>query len=59
LLFTWLAPLLDIKPWAAQLDLPLGHALSDPVRSGWFDTVDLSKPHTPESLRANPLDGDG
>jgi len=48
-------PLLDIKPWAAPLDLPHGHALTESVRSGWFDTVDLSRPHTPASLRA---DGD-
>ncbi|MEQ1702061.1 MAG: SAM-dependent methyltransferase [Ilumatobacteraceae bacterium] len=45
-------PLLDIKPWAAPLDLPHGHSLTDSVRSGWFDTVDLSRPHTPASLRA-------
>ncbi len=45
-------PLLDIKPWAARLDLPHGHSLTDNVRSGWFDTVDLSRPHTPASLRA-------
>jgi tRNA-Thr(GGU) m(6)t(6)A37 methyltransferase TsaA len=43
---------LDIKPWAAPLDLPHGHALADPVRSGWFDTVDLTAAHTPSSLRA-------
>lgn len=45
-------PLLDIKPWAAPLDLPHG-APSGLVRSGWFDTVDLSGPHTPQSLRKN------
>jgi tRNA (adenine37-N6)-methyltransferase len=45
-------PLLDIKPWAAPLDLPPGAALTNPVRSGWFDTVDLTQPHTPDSLRA-------
>jgi tRNA (adenine37-N6)-methyltransferase len=44
-------PLLDVKPWAAPLDLPHGHRLTEPVRSGWFDTVDLGAPHTPESLR--------
>ena len=44
-------PLLDIKPWAAPLDLPHG-ALTGAVRSGWFDTVDLSGPHTPQSLRS-------
>lgn len=44
-------PLLDIKPWAAPIDLPHGHALTEPVRSGWLDTVDLSQPHTPASLR--------
>lgn len=49
-------PLLDIKPWAAPVDLPHGHTLTNhDVRSGWFDTVDLSRPHTPASLRA---DGD-
>ena len=46
-------PLLDIKPWAAVIDLPHGHTLTQPVRSGWFDTADLSGPHTPDSLRAN------
>jgi hypothetical protein len=47
-------PLLDIKPWAAPLDLPFG-ASDGAVRSGWFDTVDLSGPHTPQSLRSrNP-----
>ena len=46
-------PLLDVKPWAARLDLPHGHTLDRAVRSGWFDTVDLSGAHTPESLRAN------
>ncbi len=45
-------PVLDIKPWAAPLDLPHGHALVDPVRSGWFDTVDMTAAHTPASLRA-------
>lgn len=51
-------PLLDIKPWAAPLDLPHGHGLTHDVRSGWFDTVDLSRPHTPASLRGNRIDGD-
>lgn len=46
-------PLLDIKPWAAPLDLPPGHTLTESVRSGWFDTVDLTRPHTPASLRAD------
>jgi tRNA-Thr(GGU) m(6)t(6)A37 methyltransferase TsaA len=45
-------PLLDVKPWAAPLDLPRD-ALTGAVRSGWFDTVDLSGPHTPLSLRRN------
>ncbi|MEO5899755.1 MAG: TrmO family methyltransferase [Ilumatobacteraceae bacterium] len=45
-------PLLDVKPWAGALDLPHGHTLTQPVRSGWFDTVDLTGPHTPASLRA-------
>ena len=44
-------PLLDIKPWVASLDIPHGHALVDEVRSGWFDDVDVSRPHTPASLR--------
>jgi hypothetical protein len=26
-------------------------AMAGAVRSGWFDTVDLSGPHTPQSLR--------
>lgn len=43
-------PVLDVKPWAAPLDLPYGRTLDGSVRSGWFDTVDLSRPHTPESL---------
>jgi len=43
-------PLLDIKPWAAALDLPHGFALDGQVRSGWFDSAHLSGPHTPESL---------
>jgi tRNA-Thr(GGU) m(6)t(6)A37 methyltransferase TsaA len=43
-------PLLDIKPWAAPLDMP--HATPGvALRNGWFDTVDLSGPHTPQSLR--------
>jgi tRNA (adenine37-N6)-methyltransferase len=45
--------LLDIKPWVAPLDLPAGQPLHA-VRNGWFDTVDLSAPHTPNSLRALP-----
>ena len=44
-------PVLDVKPWAAPLDIPFAHQLTPPVRSGWFDTVDLSEPHTPDSLR--------
>lgn len=44
-------PLLDVKPWAAPLDLPHGTALSGDVRNGWFDDVDLTGPHTPDSLR--------
>lgn len=43
-------PLLDIKPWAAPIDLPHG-TRAGVARSGWFDTVDLSGPHTPQSLR--------
>lgn len=46
-------PVLDIKPWAAPLDLPHGHALGD-VRSGWFDDADLAGPNTPRSLRSRP-----
>lgn len=45
-------PLLDVKPFAAPLDLPHGHNMTQAVRSGWFDTVDLDGPHTPRSLRA-------
>lgn len=48
-------PLLDVKPWAAPLDVPPG-ASTDGVRSGWFDSVDLRHPSdavpTPESLRS-------
>jgi tRNA (adenine37-N6)-methyltransferase len=44
--------LLDVKPYAASLDVPAGHRVEPPVRSGWFDGVDLSRPHTPRSLRA-------
>ncbi len=40
-------PLLDVKPYAAQLDTPPG----DAVRSGWFDHADLGAPHTPRTLR--------
>lgn len=47
-------PLLDVKPWVAALDLPPGRCLDAPVRSGWFDTVDLSAAHTPASLRSRP-----
>ena len=43
--------LLDVKPWAAPLDLPFDMTPTNTIRSGWFDTVDLSRPHTPESLR--------
>lgn len=45
-------PLLDVKPFAAPLDVPHGHALSGSVRSGWFDDVALDAPHTPRSLTA-------
>lgn len=48
-------PLLDIKPWAAAIDLPHGHTLTEAVRSGWFDTADLSRPHTPASLRGHDV----
>jgi tRNA-Thr(GGU) m(6)t(6)A37 methyltransferase TsaA len=44
-------PVLDVKPWVAPLDLPFGHRLTTAVRSGWFGTADLSRPHTPASLR--------
>lgn len=44
-------PLLDVKPWAAPLDVPFGCELAPPVRSGWFDSADLGAPHTPASLR--------
>jgi tRNA-Thr(GGU) m(6)t(6)A37 methyltransferase TsaA len=40
-------PLLDVKPYATQLDHPPGT-----VRNGWFDGTDLTAPHTPRSLRA-------
>lgn len=49
-------PLLDIKPWVAPLDLPPGAHLDTPVRNGWFDTVDLTAPHTPNSLRHGAAD---
>ncbi|MFT3853446.1 MAG: TrmO family methyltransferase [Ilumatobacteraceae bacterium] len=42
---------LDVKPWVAPLDVPFGRTMTPPVRSGWFDTADLSAPHTPASLR--------
>jgi tRNA-Thr(GGU) m(6)t(6)A37 methyltransferase TsaA len=42
---------LDIKPWAAPLDLPHGASLVQPLRSGWFDGVDLTGPNTPNGLR--------
>ena len=32
------------------VDMPHGEPTGD-VRNGWFDTVDLSGPHTPQSLR--------
>ena len=38
-------PLLDIKPYVAQLDAPPGT-----VKSGWFDTVHLPTAATPRSL---------
>lgn len=44
-------PVLDIKPWVARFDVPFGHRVEPGVRSGWFDSVDLSGPHTPDSLR--------
>lgn len=46
-------PLLDIKPWAAALDLPHERRLDAPVRGGWFDGVDLTRLHTPASLRGD------
>lgn len=47
-------PLLDVKPWVARFDVPSGVDVSGLVRSGWFDTVDLSGPHTPSILRDTP-----
>jgi len=47
-------PLLDVKPYVAAFDVPPGHDLAPPASSGWFDEVDLSRPHTPESLRHAP-----
>jgi tRNA (adenine37-N6)-methyltransferase len=44
-------PVLDVKPYAARLDVPAGHRVEPAVRSGWFDEADLSGPHTPRSLR--------
>ena len=38
-------PLLDIKPYVARLDQPLGE-----VRCGWFDTVTFDEHITPASL---------
>ena len=35
-----------------SIDLPPG-APTERVRSGWFDTVDLSEPHRSRSLRKN------
>lgn len=46
-------PVLDVKPYVAALDTPPGTALDAPVRSGWFDTADLSAAHTPASLRGD------
>jgi tRNA-Thr(GGU) m(6)t(6)A37 methyltransferase TsaA len=42
-------PVLDIKPWVAPLDVP---PVDDPatIRNGWFDDVDLTRPHSPSSL---------
>lgn len=51
-------PVLDIKPWAAPLDLPHGHIL-DAVRNGWLDEADLTAPHTPDSLRRRPTTSAG
>ncbi|MEO6492581.1 MAG: TrmO family methyltransferase [Ilumatobacteraceae bacterium] len=48
--------LLDIKPWVAPLDTPHGMSPGAPVRNGWFDTVNLGRPHTPDSLRAAATD---
>ena len=42
-------PVLDIKPWVTAIDRPPDDA-SATVRSGWFDDVDLTRPHTPSSL---------
>ena len=52
-------PVLDVKPYAAPLDVPAGHHVEPPVRSGWFDDVDLSRPHTPRSLRSRRGDASG
>jgi tRNA-Thr(GGU) m(6)t(6)A37 methyltransferase TsaA len=38
-------PVIDLKPYAAQLDRPSGK-----IRSGWFDEVDLSGGMTPTDL---------
>jgi tRNA (adenine37-N6)-methyltransferase len=47
--------LLDVKPYAAPLDVPAGHRIEPPLRSGWFDEADLSRPHTPRSLRGGDV----
>ena len=44
-------PLLDVKPWVGPFDVPFGHRIEPGVRNGWFDSVDLRGPHTPDLLR--------
>lgn len=41
-------PLIDIKPYVRALDTPAPTA--SPPRSGWFDSVALDQPHTPDSI---------
>jgi hypothetical protein len=45
------APLLDIKPWVAPLDVPNHQPLAE-LRNGWFDEADLTAAHTPNALAA-------
>lgn len=49
-------PLLDVKPWVAPLDLPPERRLDAATRNGWFDSVDLTAPHTPSSLHHRARD---
>jgi tRNA (Thr-GGU) A37 N-methylase len=47
-------PLLDVKPWVAPADVPIGRTVAPSVRCGWFDDVSFDRGQTPRSLGDGP-----